>query len=91
MKKLLLGIVGLILCTQLLADNLSAQYFAYNMTLNANNSHSPLYQLPLPAKVYAHMAYANLSDIRVFNTQGEPLSVFISHPEIAQPLLGNHH
>lgn len=33
MKKLLLGVVGLILCTQLLADNLSAQDFAYNMTL----------------------------------------------------------
>lgn len=82
MKKIILGFFCLILCSQLFSASLIASDFGYNIELTVNHSQSPLYQLTLPPSVYAHVAYASLSDVRVFSPQGNLIPAFISHPKV---------
>lgn len=61
------------------ADGSSPEDFAYRMRV-AGTGDAAAYRVALPLAVYQKIVHADLSDLRVFNAGGEPVSFAIERP-----------
>ena len=82
--KCLGGVVGLLIAGSVLAADLSPDDFAYGMPVLTPGS-AAAYRLALPAEVYQRTVHDNLSDLRVFNAQGEEVPLVLALPAATPP------